>query len=75
MKKPEQSKFSSIINILNWFIFYGILGNFKEYKLKLMHKNLKNIEELGNYKKSIFIFDGGYVGMELYARIIELTLY
>lgn len=38
-----------------------------------MHENLKNIEELGNFKKSIFIFDGGYVGMELYARIIELN--
>ena len=40
-----------------------------------MHRNLKNIKELVNFKKSIFIFDRGYIGMELYARLIELNSY
>ena len=48
---------------------------FKEDELKLMHRNLKNIKELVNFKKSIFIFDRGYIGMELYARLIELNTY
>ena len=74
-KNPAQGKFSSIMDVLNGFILDGILGDFKEDELKLMHKNLKNIKELVNFKKSIFIFDRGYVGMELYARIIELNSY
>ena len=40
-----------------------------------MHRNLKNIEELENFKKSIYIFDMRYLEMELYARIIELNSY
>ena len=74
-KNPSQAKFSSIMDVLNGFILDGILGNFKEDELKLMHRNLKNIEDLVNFEKSIFIFDRGYVGMELYARIIELNSY
>ena len=74
-KNPAQGKFSSIMDVLNGFILDGILGDFKEDELKLMHRNLKNIKELVNFKKSIFIFDRGYVGMELYARIIELNSY
>ena len=61
--------------MLNGFILDGILGDFKEDELKLMHKNLKNIKGLVNFKKSIFIFDRGYVRMELYAKIIELNNY
>lgn len=74
-KNPSQAKFSSIMDVLNGFILDGILGDFKEDELKLMHRNLKNIKDLVNFKKSIFIFDRGYVGMELYARIIELNSY
>lgn len=74
-KNPSQAKFSSIMDVLNGFILDGILGNFKEDELKLMHRNLKNIEDLVNFEKSVFIFDRGYVGMELYARIIELNSY
>ena len=74
-KNPPQGKFSSIMDVLNGFILDGILGNFKEDELKLIHRNLKNIKDLVNVKKSIFIFDRGYVGMELYARIIELNSY
>ena len=51
------------------------LGKHKESELKLMHENLKNIDGLVNYAKSIFTFDRSYVGMELYARIIELGGY
>ena len=40
-----------------------------------MHRNLKIIKELVNFKKSIFIFDRWYIGMELYAKIIELNNY
>ena len=74
-KNPSQAKFSSIMDVMNGFILDGILGNFKEDELKLMHRNLKNIVDLVNFKKSIFIFDRGYVGMELYARIKELNSY
>ena len=63
------------MDVLNGFILDGILGNFKENELKLMHRNLKNIKDLVNFKKSIFIFDRGYVGMELYAHLIELNSY
>ena len=63
------------MDLMNGFILDGILGNFKEDELKLMHRNLKNIVDLVNFKKSIFIFDRGYVGMELYARIKELNSY
>ena len=74
-RNPSQAKFSSIMDVLNGFILDGILGDFKEDELKLMHKNLKNIKGLVNFKKSIFIFDRGYVRMELYAKIIELNNY
>ena len=74
-KNPTQAKFSSMMDVLNGYILDGILGNFKEDELKLMHQNLKNIEKLVNFEKSIFIFDRGYVEMELYARIIELGSY
>ncbi len=74
-KNPAQAKFSSIMDVLNGFMLDGILGDFKEDELKLMHRNLKNINDLVNFKKSIFIFDRGYVGMELYARIMELNSY
>ena len=74
-KNPAQAKFSSIMDVLNGFILDGILGDFKEDELKLMHKNLKNIKGLVNFKKSILIFDRGYVRMELYAKIIELNNY
>ena len=42
-KNPTQAKFSSIMDVLNGYILDGILGNFKEDELKLMHQNLKNI--------------------------------
>ena len=74
-KNPSQAKFSSIMDVLNGYILDGILGNFKESELKLMHKNLKNIEGVVNYSKSIFTFDRGYIGMELYARIMDLGGY
>ena len=74
-RNPAQAKFSSIMDMLNGFILDGILWDFKEDELKLMHRNLKNIKELVNFKKSIFIFDRGYIGMELYARLIKLNTY
>ena len=74
-KNPTQAKFSSIMDVLNGYILDGILGNFKEDELKLMHQNLKNIEKIVNFEKSIFILDRGYMKMELYARIIELGSY
>ena len=74
-KNPSQAKFSSIMDVLNGQILDGILGNFKDDELKLMHENLKNIDGLVNYEKSIFTFDRGFVGMELYARIMDLGGY
>ena len=39
-KNPAQGKFSSIMDVLNGFILDGILGNFKEDELKLMHRKI-----------------------------------
>ena len=55
-RNPSQAKFSSIMDVLNGFILDGILGDFKEDELKLMHRNLKNIKELVNFKKIHFHF-------------------
>lgn len=55
-KNPAQGKFSSIMDVLNGFILDRILGDFKEDELKLMHRNLKNIKELVNFKKIHFHF-------------------
>ena len=68
-------KFSSIQDVLNGFILDGILGNYKEGELPLMHQNLSNIENIIIPEKSIFTFDRNYNAMELYARIIEMNSY
>ena len=74
-RKPAQAKFSSIMDLLNGFILDGIIGNYKQAELPLMHQNLENIQELIAPKKSIFIFDRGYNAMELYAHIIFMNSY
>ena len=71
-RKPAMGKFSSIMDLLNGYILDGIIGNYKEGELPLMHQNLDNIMELINPEKSIFIFDRGYNAIELYARIISM---
>lgn len=38
------------MDVLNGFMLDGILGDFKEDELKLMHRNLKNINDLVNFK-------------------------
>ena len=73
--KPCMGKFSSIQDVLNGFILDGILGNYKEGELPLMHQNLSNIENIIIPEKSIFTFDRNYNAMELYARIIEMNSY
>ena len=74
-RKPAQAKFSSIMDLLNGFILDGIIGNFKQAELPLMHQNLENIQELIIPEKSIFIFDRGYNAMELYANIMSMNSY
>ena len=74
-RKPAQAKFSSIMDLLNGFILDGIIGNYKQAELPLMHQNLKNIQDLIIPEKSIFIFDRGYNAMELYAHIMSLNSY
>lgn len=71
-RKPAMAKFSSIMDLLNGFILDGIIGNYKQAELPLMHENIDNIQELIIPEKSIFIFDRGYNAMELYAYIISL---
>lgn len=74
-RKPAMAKFSSIMDLLNGFILDGIIGNYKQAELPLMHQNLENIQELIKPKKSIFIFDRGHNAIELYARIITINSY
>ena len=74
-RKPAMAKFSSIMDLLNGFILDGIIGNYKQAELPLMHQNLDNIQDLIIPEKSIFIFDRGYNAMELYAHIISLNSY
>lgn len=74
-RKPAQAKFSSIMDLLNGFILDGIIGNYKQAELPLMHKNIENIQDLITPKKSIFIFDRGYNAMELYANIMSMNSY
>ena len=72
-RKPAMAKFSSIMDLLNGFILDGIIGNYKQAELPLMHQNLENIQELIIPEKSIFIFDRGYNAMELYAHIMSMN--
>ena len=74
-EKPTQAKFSSILDLLNGFILDGIIGNYKQAELPLMHKNIENIQDLITPEKSIFIFDRGYNAMELYANIMFMNSY
>lgn len=74
-RKPAMAKFSSIMDLLNGFILDGIIGNYKQAELPLIHQNLDNIQDLIIPKKSIFIFDRGYNAMELYAHIISINSY
>lgn len=74
-KEPSNTRFSGLMDVLNGFLLDGIVGNHKQSELYLMHQNLNNIKEITNLPKSIFIFDRGYVGMELYAHIIEMNSY
>ena len=74
-RKPAQAKFSSIMDLLNGFILDGIIGNYKQAELPLMHQNLDNIQDLIIPEKSIFIFDRGYNAMELYANIMSMNSY
>ena len=73
--KPCMGKFSALMDVTNGFLLDGIIGNYKEGELPLMHLNLKNIENMINSEKTIFIFDRNYGAMELYARIIEMNSY
>ena len=72
-QKPAQAKFSSIMDLLNGFILDGIIGNYKQAELPLMHQNLENIQELIIPEKSIFIFDRGYVRQEASLFSIEFS--
>ena len=74
-RKPAIAKFSSIMDLLNGFILDGIIGNYKQAELPLMHQNLDNIQDLIIPEKSIFIFDRGYNAMELYAHIMSINSY
>ena len=63
------------MDLLNGFILDGIIGNYKQAELPLMHQNLDNIQDLIIPEKSIFIFDRGYNAMELYAHIMSINSY
>ena len=55
--KPCMGKLSTIQDVLNGFILDGILGNYKQGELPLMHQNLSNIKNMIIPEKSIFVFD------------------
>lgn len=63
------------MDLLNGFILDGIIGNYKEAELPLMHQNLENIKDLIHPSKSIIVLDRGYNAMELYAHIIAMNSY
>ena len=63
------------MDLLNGFILDGIIGNYKQAELPLMHKNIENIQDLITPEKSIFIFDRGYNAMKLYANIMSMDSY
>ena len=69
---PAIAKFSAVMDVLNGYIVDGTLGNFKEGDFPMMHSNLENLHDVVDFPNSIFTFDRGYVGMELYARMVEL---
>ena len=56
------------MDLLNRFILYGIIGNYKEAELPLMHQNLENIQDVIHPPKSIIILDRWYNAMELYTH-------
>ena len=58
-------KLSTIQDVLNGFILDGILGNYKQGELPLMHQNLSNIKNMIIPEKSIFVFDRNYNAIEL----------
>ena len=63
------------MDLLNGFILDGIIGNYKEAELPLMHQNLENIKDLIHPSKSIIVLDRGHNAMELYAHIMAMNSY
>ena len=74
-REPSDAKFSGLMDVMNGFLLDGIIGNHRQAELPLMHKNLDNIQDIINTTQSIFIFDRGYVAMELFAHIMEMNSY
>lgn len=70
-KNPAQGKFSSAMDVLNGFILDGIMDDFKKADLSFATKHIDNCKDLVNYKKTIFIFDRGYVSLELYTHLLS----
>ena len=70
---PAIAKFSAVVDVLNGYILDGRLGDFKEGDFPMAHENLKNIHDVVDFNNSIFTYDRGYVGLELNARLIELS--
>ena len=54
--KPAQAKFSSIMDLLNGFILDGIMGNYKQAELPLMHQNLEKYPRINHTRKINFHF-------------------
>lgn len=67
---PAQTSFSSAFDVCNEFILDGILGNYKEHDLNFAHQHINNLKNLLDFNHTIFIFDRGYVSLELYSRLI-----
>ena len=51
------------------------MDDYKAAELPLIYQHLQNVENMVNFMKTIWIFDQGYIAMELYARIIEMNSY
>lgn len=69
---PAIGKFSAIMDVLNGYLLDGTLGDFKQGDFPMVHDNLENVHDVVDFQNSIFTFDRGYVGLELYARLLEL---
>ena len=74
-RKPAMAKFSSIMDVLNGFILDGIIGDYHNGELPLMQENIKNIQNVINPEKTIFLFDRGYNALALYTQLTSLNSY
>lgn len=61
--------FSGVVDVLNDLLIDGIMGARGIGEMTLVHQNIQNCINLIEPNKSIFLFDRGYVSLELICRL------